>query len=147
MAPKWPGRLIVCCFALQYVLWRWLVHLPRLLQRSCSTSICLLYGNNQSLLETAWLSLAASALLVCFFCCHRHAYVRPAQLTTGTVTAAYPQPPSWSSSSSCSCFKYGGFPKLGGYHFGGPNSKDYSILGSILGYPFFWETTKKSVHV
>ena len=23
-----------------------------------------------------------------------------------------------------------------GYHFGGPNSKDYSILGSILGSPY-----------
>ena len=24
-----------------------------------------------------------------------------------------------------------------GYHSGGPNSKDYSILGSILGSPYF----------
>ena len=24
-----------------------------------------------------------------------------------------------------------------GYHFGGPNNKDYSILGSILGSPHF----------
>ena len=45
----------------------------------------------------------------------------------------------------------GGFLKLGvpfwgfrvwglglGYHFGGPNNKDSSIFGSILG---FWETT------
>ena len=23
-----------------------------------------------------------------------------------------------------------------GYHFGGPNNKDYSILGSILGSPY-----------
>ena len=28
-----------------------------------------------------------------------------------------------------------------GYLFGGPNNKDYSILGSILGFPLFWETT------
>ena len=32
-----------------------------------------------------------------------------------------------------------------GYHFGGPCNKDYSILGSILGFPLFRETTK-SVH-
>ena len=25
--------------------------------------------------------------------------------------------------------------------FGGPHNKDYSILGSILGSPYFWETT------
>ena len=24
-----------------------------------------------------------------------------------------------------------------GYHFGGPHNKDYSILGSILGLPYF----------
>ena len=35
---------------------------------------------------------------------------------------------------------YGGFPKLG-VPFGGPHSKDYSILGSTLGVPLFWETT------
>ena len=28
-----------------------------------------------------------------------------------------------------------------GYHFGGLNNKDYSILGSILGYPLFWAST------
>ena len=28
---------------------------------------------------------------------------------------------------------YGGFPK---YLFGGPHNKDYSILGSILGFPY-----------
>ena len=31
---------------------------------------------------------------------------------------------------------FGGFPKLG-VPFGGPYNKDYSILGSILGYPNF----------
>ena len=30
----------------------------------------------------------------------------------------------------------GGLLRLG-YHFGGPHKKDYSILGSILGYPNF----------
>ena len=30
-----------------------------------------------------------------------------------------------------------GFPKIRGYLFGGPNNKDYSILGSILGSPYF----------
>ena len=25
--------------------------------------------------------------------------------------------------------------------FGGPNNKDYSILGSILEFPLFWDTT------
>ena len=30
----------------------------------------------------------------------------------------------------------GGFLKLG-YHFGGPHDKDYSILGSILGFSYF----------
>ena len=29
------------------------------------------------------------------------------------------------------------FPKIRGTFFGGPNNKDYSILGSILGYPYF----------
>ena len=31
---------------------------------------------------------------------------------------------------------FGGFQSLG-YHFGGPYNKDYSILGSILGSPYF----------
>ena len=30
-----------------------------------------------------------------------------------------------------------------GYHFGGPYDKDYSILGSILGYPNFGELPYK----
>ena len=31
-----------------------------------------------------------------------------------------------------------GFPKIRGrYHFRGPHNKDYSIWGSILGYPYF----------
>ena len=28
-----------------------------------------------------------------------------------------------------------------GYHFGGPNNKDYGILGSILGFPYFGKLT------
>ena len=28
-----------------------------------------------------------------------------------------------------------------GYHFRGPYYKDYSIFGSILGFPLFWEIT------
>ena len=28
-----------------------------------------------------------------------------------------------------------------GYLFGDPYNKDYSILGSILGFPPFWEST------
>ena len=35
----------------------------------------------------------------------------------------------------------GGFPKLG-YPFGGPYNKDYSILGSILGSPYFGKLPK-----
>ena len=35
---------------------------------------------------------------------------------------------------------YEGFPKLG-VPFQGPHNKDYSIWGSILGSPYFWETT------
>ena len=30
-----------------------------------------------------------------------------------------------------------GFPKIRGSFFGGPNNKDYSILGSILGFHYF----------
>ena len=30
-----------------------------------------------------------------------------------------------------------GFPKISGTLFGGPHNKDYSILGSILGSPYF----------
>ena len=33
------------------------------------------------------------------------------------------------------CFLEWGFPKIRGTHFGVPNNKDYSILGSILGSP------------
>ena len=38
-----------------------------------------------------------------------------------------------------------------GYHFGGPNNKDYSILGSILESPYFGKLPykdhkKKRVH-
>ena len=32
-----------------------------------------------------------------------------------------------------------GFPKIRGNLFGGPYNKDYSILGSILGSPYFGE--------
>ena len=44
-----------------------------------------------------------------------------------------------------------------GYHFGGPNNNDYSILGSVLGFPYlgtlpfsvqglgFWVTTVAAV--
>ena len=32
-----------------------------------------------------------------------------------------------------------GFPKIRGYHFGGPNNKDYNILGSLLGFPYLGE--------
>ena len=35
-----------------------------------------------------------------------------------------------------------GFPKFRGTFLGGPHNKDYSILGSTLGLPFFWATTK-----
>ena len=42
-----------------------------------------------------------------------------------------------SSEPPCVSTIYGGFPKLGGYPFGSPNNKDYSILGSILGSPNF----------
>ena len=34
------------------------------------------------------------------------------------------------------CMIYGVFPKLG-VPFGGPHNKDYGILGSILGSPYF----------
>ena len=30
-----------------------------------------------------------------------------------------------------------GVPKIKGYHFEGPNNKDFSILGSRLGSPYF----------
>ena len=31
----------------------------------------------------------------------------------------------------------GAFPKKKGYHFGDPHNKDYNILGSTLGSPYF----------
>ena len=34
-------------------------------------------------------------------------------------------------------FKNMGVSQNLGYHFGGPYNKDYSFLGSILGYPYF----------
>ena len=47
-----------------------------------------------------------------------------------------------------------GFSKIGGYLFGGPNNKDYSILGSILGYRNFGKLPyrylphhRKDVHI
>ena len=39
--------------------------------------------------------------------------------------------------SACLSGSIWGIPKIGGYLFGGPNNKDYSILGSILGYLYF----------
>ena len=33
------------------------------------------------------------------------------------------------------------FPKIKGHHFVGPHNKDYNILGFILGFYLFWETT------
>ena len=42
----------------------------------------------------------------------------------------------WSGWAPCSCPTHGGFPKLG-VLFRGPNNKVCSILGSILGSPYF----------
>ena len=40
------------------------------------------------------------------------------------------------------------FPKIRGTLLRGPYNKDYSILGSILGFPYFWETTMYArIHV
>ena len=36
-----------------------------------------------------------------------------------------------------SCYLNMGISQNYGYHFGGPHNKDYSILGSILGSPYF----------
>ena len=33
-----------------------------------------------------------------------------------------------------------------GYHFGGPNKKDYGILGSILGSPYFGKLPYRGLH-
>ena len=33
------------------------------------------------------------------------------------------------------------FPKITGTLFGVPGKKDYNIVGSILGFPLFWELT------
>ena len=45
--------------------------------------------------------------------------------------------------SGVSIFECLGFRVLGFrvFHFGRPHNKDYSILGSVLGFPLFWETT------
>ena len=43
------------------------------------------------------------------------------------------------SCEQCVCiymYIHGGFPNLG-YHFGGPYNEAYSIMGSILGSPYF----------
>ena len=34
-----------------------------------------------------------------------------------------------------------------GYHFGGPINKDYSILGSILGSPYFGKLPYIHMHI
>ena len=39
------------------------------------------------------------------------------------------------------------FPKIRGYHFGGPHNKDYSILGPILGSPYFGKLPYLSAEV
>ena len=39
-----------------------------------------------------------------------------------------------------------GFPKIRGYLFDGPHNKDYSILGSTLGFPLFWEIVSYSLN-
>ena len=41
--------------------------------------------------------------------------------------------------------KNGSFPTLGVPFLGGPHIKDYSILGSILGYPNFGKVPNKFV--
>ena len=40
-----------------------------------------------------------------------------------------------------------GFPKIRGTFFGGPYNEDYSILGSILGYPNFEKLPYIEAHV
>ena len=37
-----------------------------------------------------------------------------------------------------------GFPRIRGTLFGGPNNEDYSILGSILGSPYFGKLLYRS---
>ena len=32
-----------------------------------------------------------------------------------------------------------GFPRIGGNHFGGPDTKDHSLLGPIFGSPYLWK--------
>ena len=39
-----------------------------------------------------------------------------------------------------------GFPKIRGYHFGGPHSKGYNIFGVYIEVPLFLETTKCSLY-
>ena len=41
---------------------------------------------------------------------------------------------------------YGGSPKLG-VPFEGSHKEDYSIMGSILGSPYFWETTIICIYI
>ena len=35
-----------------------------------------------------------------------------------------------------------GFPEIRGTFLGGPNNKDYRVLGSILGSPYFGKLSK-----
>ena len=46
-----------------------------------------------------------------------------------------------SISNTYETYRIWGFPKIKGYHVGGPHIKDYSILGSILGSPHFGKLT------
>ena len=41
--------------------------------------------------------------------------------------------------------RYMGVSQNWGYRFGGPHNKDYSILGSILGSPYFGKVQYKVV--
>ena len=63
---------------------------------------------------------------------------------TGSVAALSPEQQSawsgrgdelWTTASSPVFPVIWGFPKIRGTFFGGPNNKDHSILGSILGSP------------
>ena len=50
------------------------------------------------------------------------------------VIFSFQSAPFWTFASD-PLAKIWGFPKIRGYHFGGPHNKDYNILGSILGSP------------
>ena len=146
MAPKRPGRLIVCyCKQMGLCPTVGVVAVASALAAVAPTFMQYIYL--LTLRQQSIITGNCVAVLDCFCTACVFSLLAPPCLRTTSTTHNWYGDCCISATSQLELelqlllLQIWGFPKIRGYHFGGPNSKDYSISGSILGYPLFWETT------